>query len=353
MTKKGVAEAIGVTPNTIHRYETGAVTPPLDNIDCIAAVLRFPTAFFYGADIDEPRRDNASFRGMASKSGKLMDAALAAGAISFIFDDWITERYSLPEPDILDLKNEDPEVAAALMRQHWGLGTKPIKNMVHLLEGKGIRVYSLAESTSKVDAFSLWRNETPYVFLNSMKSAERSRFDAAHELAHLCLHAHGGASSRYIDSDLEKEADAFAGAFLMPETDVRAICNEPIYTVEQLVDYKMRWRVSCSALNYGLHKYGLIPKSKYQSNYVEMSRRGWLKNEPRGIAREQSAVWQFVIDDLRAQGISKSEIADLLSIPATEIENCLFGLANMLSIDGSGATRTPKRTVALRLVVND
>src|SRR3546814_6566541 len=54
------------------------------------------------------------------------------------------------------------------------------------------------EDTKNVDAFSCWRNGQPFVFLNTFKSAERSRFDAAHELAHLVLHRHGGPQGREI-----------------------------------------------------------------------------------------------------------------------------------------------------------
>ena len=54
--------------------------------------------------------------------------------------------------------------------------------MLHVLEAKGVRVFSLAENTRNVDAFSSWREERPFVFLNMQKTAERSRFDAAHEL---------------------------------------------------------------------------------------------------------------------------------------------------------------------------
>jgi hypothetical protein len=85
-----------------------------------------------------------------------------------------------------------PDTAALYLRQNWGLGERPIPNMLKLLEAKGVRVFSLAENTKAVDAFSVWRNGLPYVFLNIAKSAERSRFDASHELGHLVMHKHGG-----------------------------------------------------------------------------------------------------------------------------------------------------------------
>ena len=158
MSNKGLADSIGVTPNTILRYEAGEIEPSDDSLEKIASCLKFPKSFFEGQEFDEPRRDNASFRGMASKSARIMDAALASGAIAFMLDDWIAKSYTRPEPDVRDLQHVDPRTAAMLLRQHWRLGDKPIANMVHLLELKGIRVFSLAENTKEVDAFSLCTN---------------------------------------------------------------------------------------------------------------------------------------------------------------------------------------------------
>jgi Zn-dependent peptidase ImmA (M78 family)/transcriptional regulator with XRE-family HTH domain len=352
MSKKGVAEKLGVTPNTIHRYETGEITPTNENIQRLAEALNFPSSFFFGSDVDQPRLDNASFRGLASKSARIMNAALASGALAYLFDDWIARRYERAEldlPDFSEAQGMSPATAAKLLRQQWRLGDKPVENMIHLLEAKGIRVFSLAENTKDVDAFSVWRDDIPYVFLNRFKSAERSRFDAAHELCHLCMHKHGGAAAKYTNSPIEKEAQAFAGAFLMPETDLRAIVTSPIYGVDDLLPYKRRWRVAAVALAYRLREIGLIGESRSNSLYVEMSRRGWLKTEPHGISREQSHILQQIMDDLRGLGVTKADISQDTGVPFQEIEAFLFGLANMLTIEGQGA-RTPPRKVALTLV---
>jgi Zn-dependent peptidase ImmA (M78 family) len=80
------------------------------------------------------------------------------------------------------------------------------------LEAHGVRVFLLPVDSASVDAFSVWHQETPFVFLNPMKSGERGRMDAAHKLGHLTLHGHGVPRSRQV----ELEADRFASAFLMP-----------------------------------------------------------------------------------------------------------------------------------------
>src|SRR3546814_18571946 len=98
-----------------------------------------------------------------------MDAALASGARAYLVDHWILDRYSQLEPDLIDLGGQDAIHAAAILRQYWRLGDKPIENMVHFLESRGIRVFSLSENTKEVDAFSVWRDDAPYV----VRSEER------------------------------------------------------------------------------------------------------------------------------------------------------------------------------------
>src|ERR1019366_8677635 len=72
----------------------------------------------------------------------------------------LSAKFNLPEPKLIDLSHErDPAAAARTLRQVWALGEQPISNMVRLLELKGVRVFSLAENTKNVDAFSCWRND--------------------------------------------------------------------------------------------------------------------------------------------------------------------------------------------------
>ncbi|MEX3645161.1 MULTISPECIES: ImmA/IrrE family metallo-endopeptidase [Mycolicibacterium] len=99
-------------------------------------------------------------------------------------------------------------IAAATM----GLGTTPLPNLVQLCESRGVRVYTLPPFADAVDAYSIWYDEVPYVFLTRCKTPERIRFDQAHELGHLVLHRDLPAES----AAEERAADAFASEFLIP-----------------------------------------------------------------------------------------------------------------------------------------
>jgi len=280
-----------------------------------------------------------SFRSFTKMSAKERDAAISAGALGLQLSAWVEERFQLPEPSLIDLSYEtDPEAAAAALRQYWGLGERPIKNMVHLLEAKGTRVFALAENTRTVDAFSLWRREQPYIFLNHLKTPERSRLDAAHELAHLALHKHGGPRGRKA----EEEANAFASSFLMPSADVIAIAPR-VYSLNQIVELKRRWGVSAVALIYRLHKLNVISDWQCRMFNIQATERGFREREQNGIDREHSAIWQMVMTALWKERITRDHIAKELHIPAFELDYLLFGLASdqckSVSENGDGAAR--------------
>ena len=259
LNKTRFAKAIGVDIRTITGYERGEYEPSSATLALIAETLRFPVGFFAGDDLHEPVPATASFRSLARMSAANREAALASGALAFLLNDWIEKRLTLPAPDVPDLREEDPDAAAMALRQQWGLGERPVRNMVHLLEAKGVRVFTLFEDTTEVDAFSLWRATTPFVFLNTIKSAERSRFDAAHELGHLVLHRHAGAPQ---GREAEHEANRFASAFLMPRGSVFAVA--PVFpSLDRLVALKRQWIVSVGAIAYRLHALGLLTDWHY------------------------------------------------------------------------------------------
>jgi Zn-dependent peptidase ImmA (M78 family) len=214
-------------------------------------------------------------------------------------------------------------VAARALRQEWELGEKPISSMIQLLESKGVRVFSLAENTLRVNAYSTWRSETPYVFLNTMKSAECSRFDAAHELGHLVLHQDCKMKGR----EAEDQAHAFARAFLMPKADVLSVLPR-VHDLQQLIIHKQRWLVSVAALNYRVHRLGIITDWKNRDFCIEIAKKGYNKNEPRPIDREKSMVWEKVLKTLWSERTTQADIATNLDLPLGEVEGLLFGVLN-------------------------
>jgi Zn-dependent peptidase ImmA (M78 family)/DNA-binding XRE family transcriptional regulator len=323
LSSKGFAELIGMSPVTVTRLEKANNEPEPETVDLIAKALGFPREFFFGGDVDDLSKDAASFRSLTSMTAREREAALASGSLAYLLSDYISAKFNLPEQKLIDLSHErDPAAAARTVRQAWALGEQPISSMIKLLESKGVRVFSLAENTKNVDAFSCWRNDVPYVFLNTFKSAERSRLDAAHELAHLILHKHGGPRQ---GRDAEIEANSFASSFLMPKADLTSRLPF-VGRLDELVVAKKRWGVSAAALAYRLHKLGILSDWQYRMFCIQINQRGYRNEEPNSLPREESILWKKVFTELWSDRISKNQVAVDLHLPTDELENLVFGL---------------------------
>jgi Zn-dependent peptidase ImmA (M78 family)/DNA-binding XRE family transcriptional regulator len=325
LTKTALAEAVGISPRNLSSYEKHDYEPTPLIVERLASVLDFPKGFFFGPDLEEPSPEGASFRSMSRLTARLRDQALGSGALAFALSDWIDQHFDLPQPDVPQYQGIDPETAAEAVREAWGLGERRIPNMVHLLEAHGVRVFSLSEESRTVDAFSQWRGVVPLVFLNTKKTAEHSRMDAAHELGHLVLHGHGGPQGR----DAEHEAQTFGSAFLMPAGSVRAEAPRGA-TFNQLVKAKSRWKVSVANLAYRMHRLELLTDWQYRSVFIELNRRGRTK-EPlapghKPLRQETSQVLEKVFSALRDDKISKASIARELQIPLQDLSASVFGL---------------------------
>lgn len=139
--------------------------------------------------------------------------------------------------------NLNVEEKAMKLREYWGLGHHPIEKLSLLLEEKGFYLFTMKLKDEKIDGFSRMVDGIPIIIINQKRGTrERQQFSIAHELAHLILHSD-------IQEDLtsmEEEANSFAGAFLMPETAVRAdiIRND----IDFLTMLAKKWHVSVAAI---------------------------------------------------------------------------------------------------------
>jgi Zn-dependent peptidase ImmA (M78 family) len=296
--------------------------------------------------VDEIPVDAISFRALSKLTAGQRDSARSAARIALMLAEWIEERFHLPEAEVPSLLRLDPETAAEVVRARWGLGVAPLGHLVRLLEAHGVRVFSLAAECSDVDAFSFVWQGCPYVLLNTGKTGERGRFDAAHELGHLVLHSehrvpHG--------PEAEQEANRFAAAFLMPRASVLAQGLAGA-TSDRILATKQIWQVSAMALTHRLHELDLLTEWGYRTACVDLSRRGYRTAEPGGMARETSPLLDTVFTSLRAGGTTPIQIAGDLHITTAELNRHVFGLVPT-ALAGT-TVATPPRRPKLTLISN-
>ncbi len=220
LTLTQLAGLTGLSTRSLSVYENGHQIPAAESLVLLADTLCVAPAFLTGPDVEEIPEDAVSFRARSKMTARQRDRALSSGRIALLINQWIDDRFRLPSPDIPSLTGQQPEPAAEMVRARWGLGERPIGNMLHLLEAHGVRIYSLTAENRELDAYSFYWRTQPFIFLNTSKSGERGRFDAAHELGHLVLHGEHQVPSDRPTAELE--ANRFAAAFLMPRAGVLA-----------------------------------------------------------------------------------------------------------------------------------
>jgi Zn-dependent peptidase ImmA (M78 family)/DNA-binding XRE family transcriptional regulator len=301
LTKKALSEVVGLSAQAITAFEDGSTLPLSDTVTRLAFSLRFPLGWFYSSSLEDLPPDAISFRSRSRMTTSTRAMTLATGQIACDFLSPALQRYfSFPALDLPDLNGDTPERAAKILRDYWKLGQGPIKNMVHLLEAKGIEVYWINLESDCVDAVSFWRDNKPYVLLNLTKPAgERERFDLAHELAHLVLHRQAKIGP---ERNLETQAHNFASAFLLPETQFRAECpRQPLLTlflplVRRATDL------------------GIFTHWQYETASKAINANGWRKKEPLELPRQHSALHTMAFARLQKKGILPCDLAKNIQI---------------------------------------
>lgn len=335
-SNRALADLLGRAPSTVGRWEEGTSAPEPNALAELSAALRLPQAFFL-----ETRPAQSSGIFFRSFSAALKSSrALQAGRLMWLSDvATVAEHYAhLPEsdlPDLLegrtyrDMRIEDIEAAAKALRSHWGLGSRPIENMVDLLERHGVIVASEQMDTDKLDGLGTWIEGRPFILLASDKASyARRQFDAAHELAHLVLHRQ--AQEQDIAADLkliEDQANSFASAFLLPADqyplEVQSI---DLYELERL---KIRWKVSIKAQIYRLRVLDVLGSEAAASLFKRYSAKGFSRGEPYDDGAwplQQPSLLADVFREVVNQGVlTKAELLQEFCLSAHDVE-ALSGL---------------------------
>lgn len=322
LTITALSQLTDISTHSLSAFENGKKRPAEPTLLQLADKLSVAPGFLSAPDIEEIPLGAVSFRALSKMTARQRDSALSTGRIALLINDWLEDRFELPRPDIPSLTGREPESAAEIVRARWGLGERPVGNLLHLIEAHGVRVYSLTADNTQLDAYSLYWRIQPFVFLSTLKSGERGRFDTAHELGHLVLH---GEHQMPHGPDAELAANRFAAAFLMPRSSVLAAGMRNT-TVDRILLAKGNWNVAAMALTQRLNELGLLTEWRYRSLCVQLSRMGYRRGEPNGIQRESSQLLAKVLKRLRDDGVKITDIAADLGISSDELRSHMFGL---------------------------
>lgn len=274
LSKAKLAELVGVTPAAIGQYESRVVTPRRDLLPVLARELDVPVDYFAtGRPIGRVDGSEAHFRSLRSTTARDRSKAIA-----FIEQVWeltfaLEKKVRFPDVDlpVVDRQQADPVSAAQALREHWGLGVKPVKHLVALAESHGIVVSLLTlanADVARVGAFSTSRLARPVIVVTPerAKSVFVYRFTVAHELGHLLLHGEAVPG----DQQQEREADQFAAEFLTPRSQIVSLLPRTV-NLSRLDELSRHWGVSVDSLLLRMKETGTVSDASIRRGYQKLN----------------------------------------------------------------------------------
>lgn len=336
-----LSEIVSVSKQAISQYEMGKNEPSKAILNSIASVLKYPVSFFYK---QVPTNENASsavfFRSRKTAKVKALNAAREKIEIFREINDYLEKYVDFPTLDlpkityeddgINPIDNEQIENYALELREHWGLGNGPIDNLIAVVQKNGIMVSKMQLRLNKLDAFSVWFNNKPFIFLSGDKDTNvRIRFDVAHELGHLLMHAdyysEDDLKNNAIHEKLENEADRFAGAFLLPKDTF----SKDVFStsIDHFIQMKVKWKASIGCMIYRCDTLGILSTNQIKYLKDQMTTRVYWRREPldKDMPVEKPfAHKQAIILLLENRVITTGQLVEEIGCTADELEQYCF-----------------------------
>lgn len=288
-----LAEIVGVTRQAISKYERGISKPTIDVLLAISKSLNFPLEFFYKNEFETMAKSSPLFfRSNANIAKKSKTACKSfiklTNDVKIQLEDYVDfpcVELSVTDLDYEDLSFADIENLALQVRKAWGIDNAPVGDLIGLLENNGVivsQLYADEKVFKGIDAFSCWKNATPYILYNpSRKSAVRIRFSILHEVGHLIMHSslsEEDATKKAVIDFVDQQADQFAAAFLMPVTSF----PDEIYgsSLAAMTVIKEKWGVSISAILKRCESLGLLTDNQLTYLKKQMTIKKYWHKEP-------------------------------------------------------------------------
>ncbi len=327
LTKKALAEKVGVTPMAITYYENDSRRPSMEILKRLAAALNVRVSDFIGSNSSDLQFVHGEFR----KNSKLNTSQ--QDLIRSSVENYFSRFYSaanllggevLPAaPVCLSLNyTGDIEYDAKSLREYLQLPLSgPVGNLTAALENQGILVYMLNMDSGDFSGMNGTVNNRPYIVVNRNMSPERIRSTMIHEVSHFAFDWPDTLSEK----DIENYATAVSGAVLFPAEDARrelglrrvAVTNDMLLTCKE-------YGISMMLLVKRSNLLGILSDGVSRDFYMRASKAGWRRNEPHRIPYEDSHLFkQLVFRAVAEDEISVSKGAELLNMPYdTVMQEC-------------------------------
>ncbi len=315
-----------VSRQALHRYEKGEVLPDSTMIRELSKVLNVQPDFFFRER--NVALDKIEFRKLKKLPGKIEEQIIETVKDKLARYLEIEEILSLQPVFHNPLKDMQPigsltdiETAATSLRAAWKLGISCIFNCIELLEDNHIKVVEV-DTDDFYDGMQTRVNDTiPVITINNglIKTTDRKRFTALHELAHLLLPLGG-----LPEKTKEQYCHQFAAAMLLPaEVAIWELGKSRTkILVPELGVLKKQYGISMQAIMMRAKDLGIISDNYCRQFFFMMKQEDWRINEPfHYIGEEKSTRFEQLVYRALAEGlISYSKAAALNNQSVAELK---------------------------------
>lgn len=346
-----LAHKAGISRNAYRAIETGAAEPRVNNLQKIADALI--------VSIMDLVREVPELKSLRFRSRKTMTAQQRAEGedvatrVALWLKDFDELEKALGQERELKLrslmgKSADPKQMAQEARRLLGIDRDaPIADICDVIEEAGIKLYLIPVNSPVFFGLSVGvADNGPAIAVNVREDipVERRIFSAAHELGHLLLHPNsydGDIRDEEQDEPEEKEADVFAGHFLMPQEAFEAKWEEyrGLHFFDRVMKVKRYFQVSYRTVFRRLSDMGQLDKAVWPQFHLfyqmRFGKRLSAKDEPfplelalgpepyssRDPDFEEDRLALLVRQALEKNLISVSRAAEILGVSLEDMRN--------------------------------
>jgi Zn-dependent peptidase ImmA (M78 family) len=306
-----LAKRFPISHATVANYESGRSVPPMDILAALADFYERPINWFLERG---KTLTGVHYRNLKSRV-RMSDLHRFEAEVQRWIDGYVTieQRLNQPLTASVSLPGKRDSSPADLSREVRRLlniseDDGSIPSVVEVLEQFGIRVLE-SPTDLRIDGLAARYGDEHVVVLNPNVSNDRSRMNAAHELAHVIF----GDCDTEENKDSERRAFDFASHFLLPNRQLKRAFEGQ--SMVRLVQFKERFGISLAAMVYRAEKLSFITKSTAKMLWVEFARRDWRTNEPGHVRPDRATRFEQLIDEaILSNRLSLKEVADLSGV---------------------------------------
>lgn len=348
LTASEVANQIGISKQAFSKYEVENINLPIEKVIKISKILNFPLDYFFQDEYIDINNKSVYFRSLLTTNKRCKEEQIVKMKYLSILYSILDEYVLFPNLNVpIELENYTPEYVSNKLREFWNLNTKPINNIISIVEKNGIVVAKFDTNTDEIDAFSTLINlENRNLYLIALnknkKYAARVHFDVAHELGHILLDE-WNEDIETLDREefkrREKRANEFASSFLLPKDEFYRDVSLYPSNLNYYIELKKKWKVSISAMIYRARVLDIITQYQFQNLFRKMNYKDILKQEPLDNILQTSEpsllsdaidilldnnvfTKQELLDEFNSHGFSmyREDIETILNLPENKLK---------------------------------